>query len=234
MNAEGEKKNVGANEVLPETAKTLIEWTQQELPRFPEGRISCYGSLLKAVQELRPLVDTVIRSRNPSQADRIDKDFDYLYEKARQVDRTRSGECDGGTAFSVPEIQAKKAARRLADELEIIAAKQGGALGDAKLPVLAGLAESAEDDGVPELSEEDEWITCSEAAKIAGVNKGTISKWANSGQIETNGKTGPERRISKSSLHQKIGARKAESRRKCLEKDVEDLDRDAKNVPQKH
>jgi hypothetical protein len=46
------------------------------------------------------------------------------------------------------------------------------------------------------------WITISEAEKLSGVNKGTISRAAKNGEITTNGRTGRELRVDNGSFSQ--------------------------------
>jgi hypothetical protein len=47
-----------------------------------------------------------------------------------------------------------------------------------------------------------DWLTVSEAARICQINKGTISRAANAGELQTNGKTGRLRRLSGNSFLQ--------------------------------
>lgn len=77
---------------------------------------------------------------------------------------------------------------------------------------------------------QDEWITVTEAAALAHVKPGTISRSVNEGKIEYNGKKGPERRLKKSSLLLWIDKRNVRERRKGYNEYNRMLDQ----IPDKH
>ena len=53
---------------------------------------------------------------------------------------------------------------------------------------------------VLKLKTEDEWIKLTEAARLVGVDKGTISRWASENLIEDNAEIGRKRKILLSSI----------------------------------
>lgn len=77
----------------------------------------------------------------------------------------------------------------------------------------------------------DEWITITMAASLAVVNPGTISRWAEKGEIKCNGKKGRERRVLKSSVLLKKAKREDEDRRKDTDDVLEDM---TNNIPDMH
>lgn len=76
----------------------------------------------------------------------------------------------------------------------------------------------------------DELITLTEAAEILGVNKGTASRYADSGAIRDNGVKGQNRRVWKSSVL--FFRQEREDER--LRKDTRELRRDSKRIPNTH
>ena len=77
----------------------------------------------------------------------------------------------------------------------------------------------------------DAWIKVTEAASLAGVNPGTITRWANNGDIQDNGKRGKERKVLKSSVLLKKAKREDDDRRKDTDEVLKDI---ANNIPDKH
>jgi hypothetical protein len=81
-----------------------------------------------------------------------------------------------------------------------------------------------------------EWITVSEAARITrtaineNVAKGTITRWANSRKIKTNGEKGRARRIDKNDLLKYIYSRKEQERMNGYD----DYDRKVNDIPEEH
>ncbi len=82
----------------------------------------------------------------------------------------------------------------------------------------------------PIASETDEFITVTEAGILAGVHKGTVSKWADAGQIEHNGVKGRGRKVSKAS----VLMMKHEREEKQAQGDYEEYRRDIENIPDMH
>lgn len=80
-------------------------------------------------------------------------------------------------------------------------------------------------------SVEDEWIRITDAAKIFGVTKGTISRWANKGKIRDNGKKEKERRVSKLSV---LSLKHKREREDVLKDAAEDLQDRASKIPDRH
>jgi len=80
-------------------------------------------------------------------------------------------------------------------------------------------------------SVEDEWIRITDAAKILGVAKGTISRWANKGKIRDNGKKERERRVSKLSV---LSLKHKREREDVLKDAAEDLQDRASKIPDRH
>jgi hypothetical protein len=74
-----------------------------------------------------------------------------------------------------------------------------------------------------------EWITLADAARIAGVHRGTITRVADLGLIKDNGQKGHRRRVEKPSVLQWIG--------KCIEKQRQrsfaDYNRNLDDTPEK-
>lgn len=72
----------------------------------------------------------------------------------------------------------------------------------------------------------DEWISFAQAAEILAVSKPTLSRWADDGKIQSNGKTGRLRKLNKISvLLQKQAAEDEE-----IKKDVRELRMDGKRL----
>ena len=76
----------------------------------------------------------------------------------------------------------------------------------------------------------DELITLTEAAKILGFDKGTVSRYADSGQISDNSIKGQNRRVWKSSVLFLKQQREDEQ----LRKDARELGKDSKRIPNTH
>jgi hypothetical protein len=77
-----------------------------------------------------------------------------------------------------------------------------------------------------EKTAEEEWMTVTEAGKLLGKNRGTISHWAKTGKITDNGKKGHLRRVLKTDiLLIKQVAEEADSRR-----DLQDLQDDSRRI----
>lgn len=76
----------------------------------------------------------------------------------------------------------------------------------------------------------DELMTFTEAAGLLGVNKGTVSRYADAGTILDNGQQGKERRVWKSSV---LLWKQREEDEQVL-RDARDLKNDARNVSDKH
>ena len=113
-------KNSEKNDPISQTADALDKWAARREPKPIEdiGHVSFYGSMLQALENLPNLVEEWLSDFRPNQLDPIRKDFDELYEKAKDVDRIR-GEEDGSGEVSV--MIAKAAARKLAERLRLIA-----------------------------------------------------------------------------------------------------------------
>ena len=77
---------------------------------------------------------------------------------------------------------------------------------------------------------EDKLISLTEAGILAGVHKGTVSKWADDGQIEHNGVKGRGRKVSKAS----VLMMKHEREEKQAQGDYEEYRRDIENIPYVH
>lgn len=105
---------------INEMANKLEKWAEMVEPKLPEhiGHISFYGSLKKALDNSPDLAFTWLRSRMPRQLDSIQKDFNDLYEKARDVDRQRSE--SPGAGANILKCQAQAAAKKLAQKLRLI------------------------------------------------------------------------------------------------------------------
>ena len=84
--------------------------------------------------------------------------------------------------------------------------------------------------GLRVLPIKDELITLTEAAEILGVDKGTVSRYADSDQITDNGVKGQNRRVWKSSVLFFRQQREDEQ----LRKDVRELRRDTKRISDTH
>ncbi len=100
---------------IDEIAKKLEKWAERVEPKLPEhiGHISFYGSLKKALDNLPDLAFTWLQSRMPEQLELIRKDFDGLYEKARDVDHYRSEGSDSNIAVCMARADARKLAQKL-------------------------------------------------------------------------------------------------------------------------
>jgi len=97
------------------------------------------------------------------------------------------------------------------------------------LEELAGLlerAEAAHGSDTNSYIEDSKWMTFTEAAELLAVSKGTVSKWADKGIFDDNGKIGQTRRLLKSS----VLVFKQGREDKDLERDAADLRRDAANL----
>jgi|GEM_PF-1954141 len=77
----------------------------------------------------------------------------------------------------------------------------------------------------------DEWITITGAAEFLGCSKGTVSRMADKGEIQCNGKKGRERRVLMSSVLLKKAKREDEDRRKDTDDVLKDI---AKKIPDMH
>ena len=75
-----------------------------------------------------------------------------------------------------------------------------------------------------------EWIRVSEAAGLASVNPGTITRWANKGKIKSNGKTNRDRRIDKLSLLLFMHNSKEKERKKGYG----EYSRELEHIPDEH
>jgi len=83
---------------------------------------------------------------------------------------------------------------------------------------------------IPLATRLDEFITVTEAAQLAMVSKGLISRWASRNLVASNGHSGHKRRVLKS--HVLLVARwQAE---KSLHADLRQKDQEAKRIPNKH
>lgn len=107
-------------EPVEQLVDKLEKWAERVEPKLPEhiGHISFYGSLKKALDNLPDLAFTWLQSRMPEQLELIRKDFDGLYEKARDVDRQRSG--SPSASANILKCQAQAAAKKLAQKLRLI------------------------------------------------------------------------------------------------------------------
>jgi len=118
--------------MLTDTAEALENWANQKQPKLPAdyGRISSYGTLLKAVGDLRPQVEEVLEWVPQASAERVRTDFGELYKMAQDADRAEPEEPMPRSRNAVqltpmPELRAHAMARRLAERLRIIAAAPG-------------------------------------------------------------------------------------------------------------
>ena len=80
-------------------------------------------------------------------------------------------------------------------------------------------------------SVEDEWIRITDAARIVGVAKGMISRWADKGKICDNGKKKKERRVSKLSV---LSLKHKREHEEVLMDAAEDLQDRASKIPDRH
>ena len=81
-------------------------------------------------------------------------------------------------------------------------------------------------DGHLALAGEEQWVTVTEAGKLLGKNRGTISHWAKNGKITDNGKKGHLRRVLKTDiLLIKQTTEEEDSRR-----DLQDLQDDSRRI----
>lgn len=76
----------------------------------------------------------------------------------------------------------------------------------------------------------DELISLTEAADLLGINKGTVSRCADAGEIMDNGEEGQSRKVWKSSVLL-LKQRRDDSE---LSRDAKDLSKDARRVPDMH
>jgi excisionase family DNA binding protein len=78
---------------------------------------------------------------------------------------------------------------------------------------------------------EDKWITITEAGKLLGVDKGTVSRWADTGRITDNKKKGRGRKVSKATVLLLKEEREHEDRLKDAADVLQD---EAGKIPDRH
>ncbi|HIJ54472.1 MAG TPA: helix-turn-helix domain-containing protein [Planctomycetes bacterium] len=84
-------------------------------------------------------------------------------------------------------------------------------------------------DKIPEIVDlkiKDEWVSVTEAARIIGVDKGTVSRWANERLIADNVETGRNRRIRLTSVLLLKYMREQNARQKDVDDILQDIEKE--------
>jgi excisionase family DNA binding protein len=89
----------------------------------------------------------------------------------------------------------------------------------------------AEEKKVVKEPQEDELIMLTGAAKLLGVDRGTVSRWADEGKIKDNKQKGRRRRVSKISVLLLKDKREREDLRRDAAEDLQDI---ASKIPDRH
>ncbi len=131
-----------------------------------------------------------------------------------------------------PEIETLP---KTGETIGMFLCKKEGGLGLLKVPVERMrrweiIVDKLKELGLYAEAVEDEMISLTEAGRLLRKDKGTITRWADSGKIIDNGKTGQARKVSKAC----VLIIKQEIEEKEQLADIEDLKRDADNVPDMH
>ena len=97
--------------------------------------------------------------------------------------------------------------RQIIDEDELESLEHTKATAVRRMNELADLIESGDRARKPQkpqkMPKEDsktKWVTFGETAKLLGISKSTVSKWANKGRFADNGIKGQKKRLSKASV----------------------------------
>jgi excisionase family DNA binding protein len=145
---------------------------------------------LAFAKPIRITVNEFLADRRDGLAEQIRGDFARLQEAIHTIDRMCGKRCDEEDELGRLEhtkAQLERSILELADLIEI------GLKNEDRRIKNAETTQQAPENG-------DQWLTNREAAKILGVRRGTVSKWAKKGRFSDNGIKGQKKRLSKASV----------------------------------
>jgi excisionase family DNA binding protein len=149
---------------------------------------------LAFAKPIRTTVNEFLADRRDGLAEQIRGDFARLQEAIHAIDRMCGKRCDEEDELGRLEhtkAQLERSILELADLIESGVPHRHGGLNPQERVAVAGLEEK---------TAKTEWITYQEAAKLLFVDKSTVSRWVQRGILESNGKKGRRRRVSKGSV----------------------------------
>ena len=136
---------------------------------------------------IRSAVNKLLADRLDGLTAKIEGGFSKLQEKAEALDNL--------------------CVNRINDEDELVMLEHTMATAARRMNELADLIESGDrarkpqkPQKMPKEVSKTEWVTFGETAKLLGVSKSTVSKWAQKGRFADNGKKGQKRRLSMASV----------------------------------